>query len=74
MPPTPAAPETPAYVVTAKLAIFKTMTPEGLRMRNYYQGSPVPSDAPPEQIEHHLRKGMIAKPGDVAKAPPRKGS
>jgi len=67
MPAAPAAPETPAYVVTAKLAIFKTMTHDGPRMRNFYQGSPVPSDAPPEQIEHHLRKGMIAKTSDAGK-------
>jgi hypothetical protein len=71
MPPTPAAPETPAYVVTAKLAIFRTRTPDGIRLRNYYEGAAVPADAPPEQIEHHLRKGMIAKMGE-AKTPARK--
>ncbi len=70
MPPTP-APE-PAYVVTAKLAIFRTHTPDGPRLRNYYEGAPVPADAPPEQIEHHLRKGMIAKAGEP-KAPRKSG-
>lgn len=70
MPAAPAAPE-PAYVVTAKLAIFRTQTPDGPRLRYFYQGSPVPSDAPPEQIEHHLRRDMIAKAGDP-KAPARK--
>ena len=69
MPPTPPVPETPAYVVTAKLAIFRTQTPDGPRLRNFYQGSPVPSDAPPEQIEHHLRKGMIAKVDAKAAGP-----
>jgi hypothetical protein len=67
----PEAPE-PAYVVTAKLAIFKTMTPDGLRMRYFYRGSPVPADAPPAQIEHHLTMGMIAKTGDAGKPPARK--
>jgi hypothetical protein len=71
MPAVPEAPA-PAYVVTAKLAIFKTMTPDGIRMRYFYEGAPVPADAPPEQIEHHLAMGMIAKTGDAGKTPARK--
>lgn len=72
MPAAPAGAPEPAYVVTAKLAIFRTMTTDGPRMRNFYQGAPVPADAPPEQIEHHLRKGMIAKVGDAGKPAARK--
>lgn len=68
----PAAPESAAYVVTAELVIIRTRTPDGVRLRHFYRGAPVPADAPPEQIEHHLRKGMITKTGE-AKAPARKG-
>ncbi len=72
MPASPAAPEPAAYVVTAELVILRTRTPDGVRLRNFYRGAPVPADAPPEQIEHHLRKGMIAKAGEP-KTPARKG-
>ena len=61
------------YVVTGKVAILQTHTPDGVRLRYFYAGAPVPDDVPDHQIEHHLRVGLIAKAGDEAAKAGTKG-
>ncbi len=57
------------YVVTGHLAVLKTHTQDGVRLKYFYKGAPVPADVPAEQIEHHLKVGLIAKAGGDDKKP-----
>jgi hypothetical protein len=57
------------YVVTGHLAVLKTSTPDGLRLKYFYKGAPVPGDVAADQIEHHLKVGLIAKAGGDDKKP-----
>jgi hypothetical protein len=64
-----------SYVVTAAYVTVKTNTPDGPRIVGRYAGTPVPADAPPEWIAHHLHKHMIAEaPPGTPGPPPATGS
>jgi hypothetical protein len=55
------------YVVTGHLAVLKTHTQDGVRLKYFYRDAVVPADVPAGQIEHHLKVGLIAKVGDDKK-------
>ncbi len=64
-----------SYVVTGAYVTVKTVTPDGVRIVGRYAGAPVPPDASPEWITHHLDKGLIAKaPEGTPPAPPSAGT
>lgn len=54
------------YLVTGQYVTFKTMTANGLCVLGFYRGAPVPDDAEPAAIEHHLKVGLIEEVPDKA--------
>src|SRR5260221_658993 len=53
------------YVVTGEYVMLKTMTTDGLRYVGLYRNAPVPDDVPQEQVDHHLKMGLIHERGWV---------
>src|SRR5258708_3246670 len=51
------------YQVTALYVTFKTQTSDGIRYVGLYQNAPVPADVPQEQLDHHLKMGLIHEKG-----------
>jgi hypothetical protein len=52
------------YKVTAPYVTVKTLTPDlGPAIVGLYQNNPVPDDAEPAWIEHHLARGLITETG-----------
>ncbi len=56
----------PQYRVTGAYVTLKTATPYGPRMMGFQHGAIVPADVPQDQIDHHLRKGLIEQVGGAA--------
>lgn len=59
-----------AYRVVGQCAHVRTRTDAGVMTLMLYKGSPVPADAPADQIRHLLSVGLIAQVGGTAKSAP----
>jgi|SRR5258708_5934623 len=57
------------YVVTGEYVTLKTMTTEGVRYVGLHRNAPVPADVPQEQVDHHLKMGLIHERGWVPPDP-----
>jgi len=58
------------YRVVGEYAQFLTTTASGRMLVGFHKGAPVPPDATPEAIRHHLSVGLIAPVGGVQAPPP----
>lgn len=57
------------YIVTGAYVTVKTMTHQGPRILGLMAGAPVPDDAEPAWVKHHLETNLIVEVEDPAAVP-----